>query len=136
VPTKLLCACGCKEEFPSNRMTIVAVERASDPLMRQTKRKSFMVFREHKEPFELELALMTQLAILVRASVTMSWLARLRHGRSLIRIQQAIYERNEGFAAARRRALQSAVLFCAPKFLHLPILAHYERKAARHAARA
>ena len=133
---QIVCQCGCGEKAYHNQMTLVTVEVAEDESLRQTKRKSFLVIRSHKEGFEEELGMMTQLAQLVRAYANQPFWSRIWRVRTVIRLQHAIHERVRGFSEARQRALASGILFAVPKWLQPFVFRHFDRKAKRHAAQA
>jgi hypothetical protein len=121
-------------------MVEVSIDRAIDHTLRVSKtEKRFWVARECKEPFEEELGMLYLLEQLSRAWVPEPrgrwwlinfWLNPIRPwellwrywrrvgaARRVMRLQHAIYERNKGFAYARARAIQSAVMFACPRFL-------------------
>ena len=127
------CECGCGGEGFFNQMTEIVVEEAIDRTMRQTvTSKRFLVLPKCKKPFEEELGMKLILQHLVVAWVpktkTLSqrlnlpltfynWCRRIAVARQVIRLQQAIHERNYGFEYAKVRAINSGVLFGAPRFM-------------------
>lgn len=130
---KQQCDCGCGGADYHNRLATVEAEEAIDGNIRQTRTaKRFWVLRECREPFERELGLMIMLEKLVRAWAPKPktflqrlnvprtfywWCRRVAVARQVMRIQHAIHERTRGFEYAKVRALSSALLFGAPRFM-------------------
>lgn len=138
---KRKCDCGCNQYFYANQLVQVTVDQAIDHTLRVSKTtQRFFVGRNCKEPFEEELGLMILLEQLIRAwtpeprsrwylinfwlnpfypwpKALYRWWRRVGAARRLMRVQHAIWERNRGFEYARARALQSATMFGAPRFI-------------------
>jgi hypothetical protein len=135
-----LCDCGCGQKVYLNQLVRVTVDEAIDHTLRVSKTKSrFWVTRKCKEPFEEELGMMILLEQLVSAwtppprsrwwlvSFWMNpsrpwvdlyrWWRRIGASRRVMQLQHVIWERNKGFAYARARAMQSAILFASPRFV-------------------
>jgi hypothetical protein len=138
---KRTCDCGCGRRVYQNKLVQVTVDQAIDQTLRVSKTtKRFFVTADCAEPFEEELGMMVLLEQLIRAWTPdprsrwwlvnawlnplypwpkniYRWWRRVGAARRVMRLQHAIYERNKGFAYARARALQSAIMFGAPRFV-------------------
>lgn len=130
-----LCECGCGQFAYFNQLDMVRINEAVDESLRTTKvRATFYVRHACKKAFLDELALQTLLKLLLdkhaQGQFAKPWLYRLnvwntfrrwrwriRDSVKVLRLTHAIYERNKGFDYARRRAIRSAVLFAAPRFM-------------------
>jgi hypothetical protein len=148
------CDCGCGRVVYINQLVRVTVDEALDHTLRATKTKSrFWVTRQCKEPFQEELGLMVLLEQLVSAwtprprsrwwlvdfwmnpsrpwTDLYRWWRRIGASRRVLRIQHCIWERNKGFAYARARAMQSAILFASPRFLQGFLARRFTRRLKR-----
>lgn len=134
---KLVCECNCGRSAYFNKMVEVVVERAIDHTLRQTQTaKRFLVLKQCKEPFEEELAMKFMLQQIAQAwqrklplspwrwvnpfhpmLLFVNWIRRINAARRVMRLQHAIFERTLGFSYARKRAVNSAVLFGAPRWM-------------------
>ncbi len=114
-------------------MTEVVIEEAIDRSMRQTvTSKRFLVLPKCRDDFESELGMKLILQKLVVAwapkqktvaqklNVPLTfynWCRRIVVARRVIQLQHNIHERIYGFEYAHVRAINSGVLFAAPRFM-------------------
>lgn len=151
---KVKCQCGCGREVYPNQLTEVKVEIAKDQTLRETTNKRWIVTRGCAQAFESELELLEVLKAIVlrwrprqktfwqRANFLRTldlWWMRIGAARNVMRLNHEIYVRTKGFEWARRNAIQSALLFGAPRFLQEflagQFIAQFKRRKARDAAR-
>jgi hypothetical protein len=152
---KVICDCGCGGMAYHSQMVVVEAEQAIDKsLRRTTTSKRFWVLRDCKEPFEEELAMTILLRQLATAWVPKpqkklwlinAWLnplypwplhlfnfiRRVNAARKVMRLQHAVWERTRGFEYARTRAMNSALLFGAPRFMQGFLARRLTRRLAK-----
>ena len=138
---KVVCDCGCQGTAYHNQMVQVEAEEAVDKDLRKTgTTRRFWVLRECREAFEHELALTIMVRKLAQVWapppvkrwwllnawlnplypwpwIFYNWIRRINAARQILRMQHAIWERTRGFEYAKVHAINSAVLFGAPRFM-------------------